>query len=859
MAIESKRLLVASLTAVMFAAASCEAPGTGEAKKPAAAETAPAGKAAPQAPQGQTPQVPGTIDEQRRAVLVAAYIEDAHKLRSEGKLEAALHQLRKAKDLSPGNTEVHSFIQSINAELGNPAGTATTFGEEQQRLMQIAEERRWSLVLGRLQNAKEAMKEANYSHALDELRLAQLDIEFAPQQDWKDLPKQVQDLKAEAEKQQDTQVRHQQTEFNEKMAASLREQKAAEDARRRAQIDSLLHQGQLAYQGRRFQFAQDLSLRALTLQPNNAIAMELHNAAIKASRDDAKDGYYYEKAKELRAMIEAMEEVKVPQSDVIRLDVATWNRALRRAQTGVAAAPMDPEDQRLWDKVKTEQVGKLTFTTENGQYPDVVRHLSGITGVPIIITPEGRAAVAEESLVLEIELVNSVTLENFLNHMVYNRSTKLGWRVQNGVVLITSKALAGGTNVVHTYDVRDLVFKRTQFLPPRIRDIPGEAGADDSPRTGGEADEKVSFVEMDLLKTTLQESTDPAYWAATDGGAEMTPEEQGFMVVKASPAMHARLATMMNEMRRFATPVVTIDSKFLLITRNFLQEVGVDFRGLGGSGNKGQVVSLDDVTNGLQNNASRGRDNGGTGDPAANPLSGAFYNDGGDGDVRARTENFFTTGLGNVLTPNGGLTAGWTYINDIQFSMILRAIEKQEDAEVVNSQILTVVNNERGHVAVINQTAYIRDFDVEVAQASFIADPKVDVIQDGIVLDVQPIIKHDRKYITMQLQPTVAELQRPIPTFTTSLAGNTQPVTLQMPILTVTSFATTVTVPDGGTVLLGGLRQMLNRERRAEVPLLGKLPLISILFKQEGTVDESRSLMVMVSARITDVRDTEGK
>ena len=128
--------------------------------------------------------------------------------------------------------------------------------------------------------------------------------------------------------------------------------------------------------------------------------------------------------------------------------------------------------------------------------------------------------------------------------------------------------------------------------------------------------------------------------------------------------------------------------------------------------------------------------------------------------------------------------------------MILRAIEKQEDAEVVNSQILTVVNNERGHVAVINQTAYVRDFDVEVAQASFIADPKVDVIQDGIVLDVQPIIKYDRKYITMQSLPRpVAELQRPIPTFTTSLAGSTLPVTMQLPNLTVTSFATTVTVP----------------------------------------------------------------
>jgi hypothetical protein len=42
----------------------------------------------------------------------------------------------------------------------------------------------------------------------------------------------------------------------------------------------------------------------------------------------------------------------------------------------------------------------------------------------------------------------------------------------------------------------------------------------------------------------------------------------------------------------------------------------------------------------------------------------------------------------------------------------------------------------RAHVAFLQQQAYIRDFDVEVAQASFIADPKVDVLQSGTVLDV---------------------------------------------------------------------------------------------------------------------------
>ena len=48
-----------------------------------------------------------------------------------------------------------------------------------------------------------------------------------------------------------------------------------------------------------------------------------------------------------------------------------------------------------------------------------------------------------------------------------------------------------------------------------------------------------------------------------------------------------------------------------------------------GSSPESSVAALDDVTNGLVDSASR------------NPLAGAFFNDGGDSDVRARSENYF--------------------------------------------------------------------------------------------------------------------------------------------------------------------------------------------------------------------------
>ena len=45
----------------------------------------------------------------------------------------------------------------------------------------------------------------------------------------------------------------------------------------------------------------------------------------------------------------------------------------------------------------------------------------------------------------------------------------------------------------------------------------------------------------------------------------------------------------------------------------------------------------------------------------------------------------------------------------------------------------------RNHILVANQVAYVKDFDVEVAQNAVIADPIVDIVTDGVVLDVAVI------------------------------------------------------------------------------------------------------------------------
>jgi type II secretory pathway component GspD/PulD (secretin) len=844
MALENSRLLAASLTAAVLGA-SCSTPTEANSTPQDPNKTAEQPATEPTA---QDPGLEAKVAHERRMALLDQYVRSAQKLRSQGDLREAKSQLLAANELVPGNAEVLSLLGAVQAELGEPIGSQKTWAEMQMELRRIGEDRARQEVRNSLQKAGELAGNKDFAGALEQLRIAAVAIEVKNDMDWEGLDKQVATQRAETETAYDAQQRQSQEAQNAIAAERQRQEFVANEARKREYVDSLILQSQKAFGNHQYQRAQDYAQRALSVEPNNSLAYEMHNISVKAARDSSTEEYQRTRLLEIRKMAEDAAALKVPQTSVLEMDVDTWDRAQNRVANRRSTAVTDPQDAAVWEQVRTTQVGRLAYTEETGDYNEVVKNLNLLTGVQILTTPEARAIITEENLKLVLELVNSITLKDLLQHMT-GKSAKLAWTVKNGVVVIGDKSQAAGTITTEVYPVKDLIFKQTVFLPPRILTIPGEA-ADDTPRTGSE-DEAVAGIELADLVTALKDATDPKYWE-TDG-VEIRPEDSGLLSVKASPEMQARVISVLTDMRRFQTPIVTVDSKFLTISRNFLQEIGIDFRGLGGSGNKGSVVSLDDTTNGLVSNSSQGLDNGGTGDPAANPLAGVFYNDGGDGDIRARTENYFTNDLGRVLSPSGGLTAGWTLIDDTQLNMILRAVEKRQDGEVMNSQILSVVNKGRGHVAVINQTAYVRDFDVEVAQAAFIADPKVDVIQDGIVLDVQPIILNDRKYIILNLNPTVAELQRPIPTFTTSLAGSTLPVTLQLPNLTVTNFSTTAKVPDGGSVLLGGLRQVLTKERRAEIPLLSRLPLISFLFKQEGSADENRSLMVMVRAQITDV------
>jgi len=69
---------------------------------------------------------------------------------------------------------------------------------------------------------------------------------------------------------------------------------------------------------------------------------------------------------------------------------------------------------------------------------------------------------------------------------------------------------------------------------------------------------------------------------------------------------------------------------------------------------------------------------------------------------------------------------------------------------------------------------------------------------------------------------------------------------------------TTVTVPDGSTIILGGLIKLNQTKAGSKVPIIGDLPLVGSLFRSVSNNDEAKKLYVFVKATILRPDETLG-
>jgi type II secretory pathway component GspD/PulD (secretin) len=138
-------------------------------------------------------------------------------------------------------------------------------------------------------------------------------------------------------------------------------------------------------------------------------------------------------------------------------------------------------------------------------------------------------------------------------------------------------------------------------------------------------------------------------------------------------------------------------------------------------------------------------------------------------------------------------------------------------------------------------------------------DPIVDVVSDGISLDVRPVVSADRRFVTLELRPTIATLfPRPpnIFTITTNVTApgavvtDPLPVNIETPIINIQRIRTTVVVPDRGTLMLGGLTVMFDEDAESSIPIWRSIPIVGNLGSMKVKGLQRQQTLIIVRVRI---------
>ncbi|MCE9636385.1 MAG: hypothetical protein K8T90_11835 [Planctomycetes bacterium] len=797
-----------------------------------------------------------SVREQQRQVLVANYLRLADQSFGESRFDEAKKFYGDVLDLEPKNDLARRRLAQIGALTGDaPAGARDVFDSAvdswRVRVDQAKAE------VSSLSTQAKAKVEAGdydgavglYDQALVIVRLYPANVDFSPTEAGLNQLK----LKAKDSAASATESRRART--VEEANGRAKAEAAAQRAERQSRLSRLLRESNTAMESGRYEQAHNLSQAILEMDPTNKQARQLRDLSLNAMHDELDESGRTLVIEEWKRTFEALAVSSTPQTEDYQFP-ASWGSVQARrtapSLTSTADAAEDPRDKEVRNRLEGQ---RTSVNFEATKLDDAIAYLSRISGTNIVILPKAREGKSDEELTIQsLKFEQALPVAQILS--LITKLSGLAWNVENGVAQITTADDARGTMLVQLYDVKDIATPIPQFPGEDVNlDPTGEL------TTAEEVPEAVAEYQLDGIVELVQNNVDKAVW---ESGGEVSGLQPGTLVVKAPRETHKKVQQLLSGLRGAGGLQVSIETRFITVSDNFLQDVGVDIRGLGdqsggvglpgkgglrGPGGTTIPVTFDDL---FFNSAAP------LGSSGTDATTGIFYNMNSDGDLRARFENLYDTAFGKagVLTTSGGFSFQGTLIDDTQLEVILRAVQKSDRSTIVLAPRLTAYAGQRANITVLNQVSYISDFDVEIAQAAQIGDPIVQTLRDGVILDVKPIVTADRRFITMELRPTIAILTRPIATFQTTLAQG-PPVTIQLPELQIQRVRTTVTMPDGGTLLLGGLKFFEEKRLESSVPWLDKVPVVSFLLSRKGTYQERRNLLVLIRARIVRPEEDE--
>jgi general secretion pathway protein D len=360
--------------------------------------------------------------------------------------------------------------------------------------------------------------------------------------------------------------------------------------------------------------------------------------------------------------------------------------------------------------------------------------------------------------------------------------------------------------------------------------------------------------DFDTLIELVTSTISPDSWLDNGGKGTISGFPTNLsLVVSQTQDIHQDIADLLVQLRRLQDLQVTIEVRFIALNDNFFERIGVDFN-----------FSIDDNTNNIPIPDDDGR-------------SMAFGLD----SLGAPTVNRdFIFSQNNAVIPTFGGAAnspasiGFAILSDIEVFFVLQASQGDTRTNVLQAPKVTLFNGQQAFVRDSTDRPFVTQIIPVVGDFAAAHQPVVTVLSEGTSLSVQAVVSGDRRFVRLTLVPfftkigqvdtftfngrttsntgtTVQDPTDPTKKVTNGSATTTEGTTVQLPSLAVTTVSTTVSVPDGGTIVLGGVKRLQEGRSERGVPLLSKVPYVSRLFRNVAIGRNTQSLMMMVTPRIT--------
>lgn len=490
--------------------------------------------------------------------------------------------------------------------------------------------------------------------------------------------------------------------------------------------------------------------------------------------------------------------------------------------------------------------------------------------------------------------------------------TTIGFEVTDeAIVIATQNTLDRNTHQI-VYDINDLLMEVPNFNDAPMPDL-AEANrknlpkSDQNPQTTWRKDDDEDPEGADPLDPDRQRRIDeivdlimdnvaPQSWRERGGTVGFISEINGQLVITQNSSAQRAIGDLLGKLRAQRAIQIAVEARFITVSSHFLEELGMDLDIVLNSGNAGYDFipgANGPITDPVLGNAlllprsfsrlgftpntpaiGTGTGRAAAVTPVPQPFGQPFLipqQQGGGGSqgtpvpITNRISQF--TDPSNLGSDVPGSFAGQplapalsifgSFLDNIQVDFLVRATQADSRTTVLTAPQLVLFNGQRSWVAVTIQQNFVSQLNPVVATGAVAQAPQIGTIDSGAVLDVNATVTADKRYVTMTLRPGVTRLLdlQTIPFSGGGAGGGFGGGTalnafIQLPTLSSQRVQTTVSVPDGGTLLIGGQKLASETEVEAGVPILNKIPILKRAYNSRSMVKDEQTLLILIKPKI---------